>query len=257
MVISRSRCIPVSTPKPKIAPSSPIEQRVDHRVRRRGGMDVERLPGIGERAEDRVELGIVEVFALGVAVDLHALEAQLARAAADFGGRPFRVLRRHGGQADEAVGMRGAAFGQIVVGARGDALGLGQIEHRLHAGRGQREHRLVDAIGIHVGQPPLAQVEQAVHDLRGAFGRRLGIEAPQREHALVGRAIAHHAQIDVDLFARGEGFLGGDAQIAAVAAGPEGGHWSWAVPFPKQPGDGHLRSDSERLITWFMRSGWR
>ena len=39
-------------------------------------MDVERLADIGQRAEDRIELRLIQIMPLGVAVDLDALEAK-------------------------------------------------------------------------------------------------------------------------------------------------------------------------------------
>ncbi len=108
-----------------------VDHRADHRVGRRLRMDVERLAGIGERAEDRVILRLVEIMALGVAVDHHPVEAQLVRAAADLLRRPVRVLRRDRGHAVKTVRIAFARLLELIVGARRDALGLVGIEERL------------------------------------------------------------------------------------------------------------------------------
>jgi hypothetical protein len=55
-----------------------FQHRADHAVGRGGGVDVERMPHIGQRAKDRVELRRIEIFAMGVAVHQHALEADCA-----------------------------------------------------------------------------------------------------------------------------------------------------------------------------------
>src|SRR4029077_10960237 len=51
-----------------------FEHRPDHRVRGRGRVEVWRLAGIGERAEDRLELRMIEILTTSMAVDLHAPE---------------------------------------------------------------------------------------------------------------------------------------------------------------------------------------
>src|SRR5579883_2774014 len=115
--------------------------------------------------------------------------------------------------------MPGAAFRQTIVGVAGDALGLIVIAQRLHARGRQGEDRPVDAGGIHVRQPALTEIEQALHDLNGALRRAAPVEAPKRVQALVGRAVAHHAQVYVDLLPGRESLLRGDAQITSVSAG--------------------------------------
>ena len=207
-------------PEPEHRPIEPgVDHPAHHRIGQRRRVNIQRLAGIGERAEDRVEPRFVEVMALRVAVDLDALEAQFARAAADFGGAPLGVLRRDRGHANEAIGMRVACRREQIVGIAPDAPGLFDIEQRLYAGRGQREDRLVDPGLVHVAQPQVAQIDQPLHDLHRAFRRRLAIEAPQADQPLVGGPVANHPQENVDLLARREGFLGGDPQVTAVAAG--------------------------------------
>src|SRR5438034_11260556 len=65
------------------AVESGLEHRSDHRVGRGGRVYVEGVAGVGERAEDRIELGVIEILALGVTVDLYAFEAELTGAADD------------------------------------------------------------------------------------------------------------------------------------------------------------------------------
>ncbi len=154
-----------------------------------------------------------------MAVDHNALEAKVAGTAPDFGSRPIRVLRRDGCHADKACRVRGTAVSQMIISAADHRLGLAHVQQRLHAGRCERQDGDVDAGRIHIGQPPIAQIQQAVDNLGSARGRRLPVKAPERRHAPVRTAIAHHAQIGVDLLSCRESLLGRDAQIAAIAAG--------------------------------------
>src|SRR5690606_27241458 len=68
-------------------------------------------------------------------------------------------------------------------------------------------------------EPQLADVEQALADEVGPLGLRGAVEAPQADRTLVGAAFLDQPQDRVELLLRGEGFLGGDAQISAVTAG--------------------------------------
>src|SRR5262252_779589 len=75
--------------KAKDGPVQPdVQHRTNHRVGRSRRVDVQGLTAFGERAEDRVELGLVQVFALRVAVDLHALKAEAARTAQNLACGP-------------------------------------------------------------------------------------------------------------------------------------------------------------------------
>src|SRR5207302_8458935 len=86
------------------AVESGLEHRSDHRVGRGGRGDVEGVAGVGERAKDRIEPGMIEILAPGVVVDLYALEVKLTRAAGDVTRRALWVVRRDGGHSVVAVG---------------------------------------------------------------------------------------------------------------------------------------------------------
>ena len=77
----------------------------------------------------------------------------------------------------------------------------------------------VDAGIIHCLEAQLADVEQALADEGRALRGAGAIEAPQAHRALVHTAFADQPHDRVELLLGGESFLGGDAQIAPVAAG--------------------------------------
>ena len=210
-----------------------LDHRADHRIGRRLGMDVEQLPSLDAGAQDRIELGIVEILALRVAVDHHALEAELL-AAGDLVRAPLRILRRDRGHADETARMARHRLGEPVVGANHHRFGLVGFED-LNARRGQRQDRDVDAGRVHVGDAAVAEIEQPLDHLDGALRRAGRVETPERGRAPVRLPVADQPQIAVDLLAGRECLLGRDAQIAAVAAGLElVGH---SLP-PRHPSEG-------------------
>ena len=110
---------------------------------------------------------------------------------------------------------------EVVVGVAGDAPGLVRVVHGLRAGAGERENGLVDSRVVHRLEPERPEVEQPLADEVGALGLGRAIEAPEADRALVGAPFLHQPQNRVELLLGGEGFLGGDAQVAPVAAGPE------------------------------------
>ena len=121
-MMRRSTCRPVSTPKPKIAPSSPRSR--NGWIMLRGGVlrvhvdrHVERLG----RIEDRPELRIVEVFAVRVRVDDHAVEAELRTPRSISLAALPGVLRRDRRHAREARGVAAHRVGQLVVGHASEA----------------------------------------------------------------------------------------------------------------------------------------
>lgn len=91
--------------------------------------------------------------------------------AQDFGGGPVRVLRGHAGHPEKARRVLLARGLARVIGAGGHRFGFADVEQRMDPRRGQREDRLVNAGGVHVGDAPLAQVEQALEDPGGALGQ--------------------------------------------------------------------------------------
>ena len=148
--------------------------------------DVERLAGL----EDRPELRVVEVLAVRVRVDDDALEAELAHAALDLLGGRRGILRCRGRQTGVALGIARDRGRELVVGIVRDGVGRGRVEH-LHARAGQRQDLHVDAGVVHVGEPPLAEVLQALDDRGRARTRAAEIEAPQaRKSGIVERPAA-------------------------------------------------------------------
>ncbi len=106
---------------------------------------VERFGGF----EDRPELGIVEIFVVGVAVDHEAVQAELVDRALHLLGGALGAVRREAGEAGEARRIFLAESGEDVVGEdRQLHRGVG-VEH-LHAGRGEREQVHVDAQLVHL-----------------------------------------------------------------------------------------------------------
>jgi hypothetical protein len=126
---------------------------------------------IGAGAQDRVELRLVEVVALGVAVDLTPWKpsSSLPRrsSSADHAGS-CGANRDH---AVEPVGIALARGLELVVRVARNALGFVDVEQRLHAGAGQSEHRLVDPAFVHRLDAKLADVEQALADEGRALRR--------------------------------------------------------------------------------------
>ena len=151
-----------------------LERRRDgHRVCR---MEIDRYVECRDALPERQAARIVEIDALGVAVDQRALETELFHRALQLGGGLARILHRHRGETAEARGMLGDSLGQRIVDhlrladrRRGIALAL---DSRLK----ERQHRDVDTGLVH-------GVETQRVDLRQSLGR-LATERRRRPAAL-------------------------------------------------------------------------
>src|SRR5207248_11293556 len=109
---------------------------------------------------------LIEILALGVTVDLHALEAELTGAARDLARRPLGFLRGDGGHPDVAVPVSRDLLGEVVVGSLGETSGFLGIQQRLRTGGGERENRLVDPRFIHV---PDTRSEEHTSELQSPY----------------------------------------------------------------------------------------
>ena len=104
--------------------------------------------------------------------------------------------------------------------AKGQAWGLKTIESfHTHGTPGQRDHLPPDAGGVHVRDPPVAEILQGAEDEAGTFGGGLAVEAPQAAEAGIVVAGLDHGQPDLDDLGGGERLLGGDPQVPGAAAG--------------------------------------
>ncbi len=196
------------------AVESGLDERRDHRLRRGIRVQVdrhaERLAGL----EDRPELLVVQVLAVRVRVEYHALEAQPAHATLDLFRSARGVLRRRGGEPGVAVRMTRDGGRELVVGVARDRAGRGSIEH-LDAGGGERQDLHVDAGFVHVPQPTFAQVLDPLDDGGGTRTLAPQIEPPEaRKAGVVERPAREQLAIEVEQAAAGEGLFGRNAQIA-------------------------------------------
>ncbi len=98
-------------------------------------------------------------------------------------------MRGHGREADEAPRMLPDQLGQAIVGERRQLAGGIGVEH-LDAGRGEGGDRHVDAVLVHLPDPPLV-VEQAVEEVHVPVAGLIVIDAlHQSEVGAVGGEVA-------------------------------------------------------------------
>jgi hypothetical protein len=151
-----------------------------------------------------------------VRVDDDADQAEFARAPLDLDGRVRGVLRRDRGQPAEPVRVPPARLGQLIVGQSGHGDRPVPVQD-LGAGAGQRDDLPVDARGVHVRDPPLAQILQAGQDGRGTFGLAAQVKAGKAvEAGVVARPVGEHGLPHADELGRRERFLGSDPQVTDV-----------------------------------------
>ncbi len=140
---------------------------------------------------------MIEILAVGVAIDHGAAEFQIANAALEFVGRGLRVLHGKMREAAIAVGALLDFLGEKVVTLARDLRRLGGIGLDLHAGACDRQHRYFDAGRVHRGEALLAEVVQArqhlsvelrVHILHGL--EPIGLETG-RQKVLFERDLFH------------------------------------------------------------------
>ncbi len=186
-----------------------VAQGAAHQVGRGARVDVERIArGLGS-LEDRPEFGAVEVVVIGVRVDHHPVELQLANGPLQLFRCTLGSMRGDGGEADEASRMTGDQRRQPVVGQGRHLAGSVGVEH-LHARCGQGGDRHVDAVLVRLLDTALV-VEQAVEEVhRPVAGLAIIDSGHQAEIGAVGRQMtADLLQLLGDLGDR-PGFLGGD-----------------------------------------------
>jgi hypothetical protein len=117
--------------------------------------------------EDGEELGGVEEFAVGGAVDEEAFEAEVVDAALEFFDGGGGIFEAGGGEGGEAVGVGGDGGGELVVDVVEDG-GFVVGGEFVDAEGGEREDLEGDAAFVHGGDAGFAKVEELIAD--GAHG---------------------------------------------------------------------------------------
>src|SRR5262245_44599571 len=168
------------------------------------------------RLEDRPELRIVEQLAPRVRVDHRALQPELLDRALELLRRGGGILRRHRRERGEAFRMSAYDLRHLVVAGSGHGERDRRIE-QLHSRRGEQQKLLVDACGVHVADAAFADVEQALEDAHHTVARSASEVPPHAlETRVSGRAGGEHLPVEIDLLARGPGFLGRNAPVRPV-----------------------------------------
>jgi hypothetical protein len=109
-----------------------------------------------------------------------------------------------------------ARLGELIVGQDGHGDRPVPVQD-LGAGTGQRDDLPTDARGVHVGDPPLAEVLQAGQDRGGTFGVAAHVEALQADEArVIARPVGEHRLPYGDELGRRERLLGSDPQVTGV-----------------------------------------
>ncbi|MNE23354.1 hypothetical protein D3C80_1166060 [compost metagenome] len=190
-----------------------VQQGLDHGVVRAVRVQIDgRVQSLG-RLEDRPELLIIQIFALGVGIDDHPVQAQLRDAPLDLFRRGFGILGRTGGQPGVARGMAPDRVRQPVVGVGGKTHGL-VPGHRLDARRGQGQDSHVHPRRVHMRQTAVVHIRQTVPDMAAAGAVGAEIEAPHAvEPDVVDGPGLDQQAIPLQHLRRTEGFLGRDAPI--------------------------------------------
>jgi hypothetical protein len=109
-------------------------------------------------------------------VDQRAAESERLDTALEFCDRKLRVLHRKRRERLEARRTPGNLLGKIVVGAPRDFVGLGRLGDGPHGGRAQGQDHHFDAVLVHLGKPPVLNVEEPAllalgHETRGVHQR--------------------------------------------------------------------------------------
>ncbi len=95
------------------------------------------------------------------AVDQRTAEAQVLHAALQLARGEVGVLHGQRREGLEAVRPAGHLLGEEVVGAHGDLHGLARVGNGLHGGRVEGQDHHLHAVGVHLAQAPLMDVQQA------------------------------------------------------------------------------------------------
>ena len=145
---------------------------------------------------------MVEILAVGVAVDHGAAKFQLAHAAFELIGGAARVLHPQMREAGIAVWAFLDFACQKIIGRAGDARGGCDIALDLDAGAGDGQHGARNAGLVHGLQPRFAEVGQARQEIGGVLridiaDRRapIGLVSGSQK-MLLQRNFLHHAFLD-------------------------------------------------------------
>ena len=111
---------------------------------------------------ERVERRVVEILAVGVAVDHGAAEIELAHAPLEFVGRRTRILHGKMREARISVGPFADLARQKIIGLAGPPHGSRGIALGLYARPGDRKDRADDACTVHRLKPHVAEIGQAL-----------------------------------------------------------------------------------------------
>ena len=137
-------------------------------------MEIERdVEGFGG-FEDGEELGGVQEFAVGGAIEQEAFEAESADAALEFFDGGDGIFEAGCGEGGEAIGVRGDGGGELVVYAveHGGLVGGGE-DVDAHGGEG--EDLEGDVAVVHGGDAGFAEVEEFVADGAHGLGNRVAV----------------------------------------------------------------------------------
>ena len=110
--------------------------------------------------------GTLAVADLREAVDQRAAEAERFDAAHEFFDRKIRILHRQRGKRLKARRAFCHLLGEEIIGPDRDLIGAGDVGNRLHRGRVQRQHHHLDAVPVHLRQPLVLDIQQAILQLR-------------------------------------------------------------------------------------------
>ena len=112
---------------------------------------------------------VVEIFAVGVAVDHGAAELDSRMQRSSSSAAAF-VLHGEMAETGITVGPLRHFLGEEIVGRARVAHRRRGVAFDLHAGPGDRQHDAGDAGFVHHRQPPFAEIGERAIKLRGLFG---------------------------------------------------------------------------------------
>ena len=134
-------------------------------------MQVEGQAGFFDRRPERPVLRQVVIeWLLAVdlreAVDQRAAEAERVDAALEFCDRKIRILHRQRGKSLKPRRALGDLLGEEIIGPDRNLIGARDVGNRLHGGRVQRQDHHLDAVPVHLRQPLVLDIQQALLQLR-------------------------------------------------------------------------------------------
>jgi hypothetical protein len=162
--------------------------------------------------QHRPEKFVVEIATPLMPVDHRAGEGLISKAVFELFGRLIRYRDRQGSEAGQSFRLLGHGFGQRVIGIARESSCLSRFQ-LLHARRGQRDDLHVDAGGIHLGDPSLADVAQIAHQPFGEAANlaRLFLEVATRAIEKAGRS---------EMLFKRDGAHGLDAPLRGISREP-------------------------------------